>query len=275
MALVAVLAIGGYVVWSGGDGEPSTIVTAPPIDTTTTQPPATTTTTVAPTATTTVAPTTTTVPDDETATTTQPPATTTTTVAPTTTTTVAPTTTTTPAEVSVIFEISSDLSVVTFSLEEGLIGERTVVTGATSHVVGQIAVNFEDPSASELGSILINARTFSTGSALRDSVIRGQILESAKDEFEFITFDPTSIDGLPTEPSDTYAFTVTGDLTIRTITRSVAFDVTIDASLEELISGTATVQVLRSDFEVDVPGATVDTVTDEVQLTIEFVAEPV
>jgi polyisoprenoid-binding protein YceI len=232
VALIAVLAISGYVAWSGGDGKPSTTVTAPPIDTETT-----------------TGAVLTALLDDDAA----------------------------PVEAgSVTFEINSDLSVVTFALEEDLRGEHTDVTGTTSDVVGQIAVNFEDPSASEVGSILINARTFSTDSEFRNRAIRGQILESVNDEFEFIAFGPTSIDGLPMEPSDTYTFTVTGDLTIRTITRSVAFDVTIDASLEELISGTATAQVLRSDYELTIPSiSSVANVTNEVQLTIEFVAEPV
>lgn len=229
---VVVVAIGAYVLWSGGDGEPSTEVTAPPVAAATTVSSA-----------------------QETSEQTE---------------------TTEPAPAAAgVFEIQSDLSLASFVLEEDLRGTRTVVEGTTSDVVGQIVVNFDDPSVSEIGTILINARTIETDSSFRNRAIRGQILESATDEFEFITFTPTAIDGLPAEPSDTYTFTVTGDLTIRTITQSVTFDVTIDTSSETEISGIATAEVLRTDFDLNIPSVpSVANVTDEVQLSIEFVAAP-
>ena len=231
---VLVVGIGSYVLWSGGDGEPSTEVTAPPVVVATTVPS-----------------------DDSTS---DP----------------GSTDSTELVEVAAgVFEIRSDVSLVSFVLQEDLRGVRTVVEGTTPDVVGQIVVDFDDPSASQIGTILINARTIETGSSFRDRAIRGQILESADDEFEFITFVPTATAGLPSEPADSYAFTVTGDLTIRTITQSVTFDVTIDASSEGEISGSASAQVLRADFDLKIPSVpNVANVTDEVELTIEFVAEP-
>lgn len=233
--VVVLVGIGGYVLWSGGDGEPTTTITAPPITPETTEAPSDT--TVSETA-----------PEeaDE-----------------------------TPSAGAITFEIASGLSLVTFTLEEDLRGERTDVEGTTSEVVGQIAVDFDNPSASEIGTILINARTLETGSSFRDRAIRSQILQSADDEFEFITFEPTAIEGLPDEPADSYSFTVTGDLTIRTITQAVTFAVTIDASSEESLAGTATAQVLRGDFDLQIPSVpSVANVTEEVELTIAFVAEP-
>jgi len=234
--VIVLVGIGGYVLWSGGDGEPSTTITAPPISSEATEAPAGT----APAET---------VPEQASETTT--------------------------SVSSGTFEIAPSLSLVTFMLEEDLRGERTVVAGTTSDVVGQIAVDFGTPSASEIGTIIINARTLETGSSFRDRAIRGQILQSAEDEFEFITFEPTAIEGLPDEAADSYSFTVAGDLTIRAITQPVTFEVTIDASSEDSISGTATAQVLRSDFGLQIPSVpSVANVTEEVQLIIEFVAEP-
>lgn len=229
---VVLVGIGAYVLLSGGDGEPSTDATAPPVVVATT------------------------VPSSEAS---------------------ADVTDASDGGESAagVFEIQSDVSLVTFVLEEDLRGTRTVVEGTTSDVVGQIAVDFDDPSASQIGTILINARTIETDSSFRDRAIRGQILQSADDEFEFITFVPTATEGLPSEPADSYTFTVTGDLTIRTITQSVTFDVTIDASSLDEISGTASAQVLRTDFDLNIPSVpSVANVTDEVQLTIEFVAAP-
>ncbi len=69
---------------------------------------------------------------------------------------------------------------------------------------------------------------------------------------------------------------MTGDLTIRTITRSVSFDVVIDEASQSGVVGTATAQVLREDFDLNIPSVpNVANVTEEVDLELFFVAEPV
>lgn len=236
---LAVLVAGAAVfIWvSGGSGEPSTDVTAPTVATTTT------------TSTTAGDSTTTTEPDagDDGAVSAGP----------------------------IVFELTGE-SRATFTLQEDLRGQRTTVVGTTSNVVGQLVVDPADPSTAQLGEIIINARTLETDSAFRDRAIRGQILESADDRFEFIRFTPTSIDGLPTEPAESYTFTVTGDLTIRETTQPVTFEVTIEEAGAAGVVGTATAQVLREDFDLVIPSVpSVANVTEEVDLELFFVAEPV
>jgi len=59
-------------------------------------------------------------------------------------------------------------------------------------VAGQVAVDPTDLSTIQFSQIIVNARTFETDSGNRDRAIRGPIiLNSASDEFEFITFDVT------------------------------------------------------------------------------------
>lgn len=173
------------------------------------------------------------------------------------------------------YELTGE-SMASFTLQEDLRGVRTTVVGTTSEVAAQLIVDPADPSTAQLGTIVINARTLATDSEFRDRAIRGEILESARDEFELITFVPTSIDGLPAASSDEFSFTVTGDLTIRTITQQVKFEVFINEASAIEVVGIATARVLRSDFGLDIPSVpNVANVTDEVDLELFFVAEPV
>jgi polyisoprenoid-binding protein YceI len=170
------------------------------------------------------------------------------------------------------FVISSAESSVSFTLNEELRGADATVVGSTNQVAGEIVVDFDNPSASVLGDIAVNARTFATDSNNRNRAIRGVILNT--DTFEFITFSPTSIDGLPTEPTDEFTFTVTGDLTIRDITQPVTFEVQVSGSSDR-IEGSASSTVNRADFDLVIPNVPlVANVDEEVTLTIDFVAVP-
>lgn len=183
----------------------------------------------------------------------------------------APVETTTP-EPPKPYTISSAESTVIFTLQEELRGVATTVVGSTDQVAGEIIVDFDDPSASVLGDVVVNARTLATDSSNRTRAVRGAILDT--NSFEFIVFSPTSIDGLPTVATDSFAFTVIGDLTIRDITRSVTFDVQVSGS-EGRLEGTASALVKRSDFGLVIPNVPfVANVSEDVTLTIEFVALP-
>lgn len=179
---------------------------------------------------------------------------------------------TTAPEVPKPYTISSAESTVMFSLREELRGVATPVVGSTDQVAGEILIDFDDPSASVLGDVVVNARTLATDSSNRTRAVRGAILDT--NSFEFITFSPTSIDGLPTVATDSFAFTVIGDLTIRDITRSVTFDVEVSGS-DGRLEGTASALVKRSDFGLVIPNVPfVANVSEDVTLTIEFVALP-
>ena len=193
---------------------------------------------------------------------------------------VTPTVTTTPAAEPgdrLTYEIDQDQSLVRFILDEDLRGEPTRVVGVTDQVAAQIVVDFDDPASSQLGTIRINARTLATDSEFRDRAIRGQILDSAQDEFEFIEFTPTAFTGFPATvaPGDEVELEITGDLTIRTITNPVTFSVTLAAD-EAGVSGSGSAVVQRADFDLTIPNVPgVANVSEDVTLEIEFVALPV
>ena len=238
LGLLATLIVAGgaaYIWFSGGSGEPSVPITAPPIAT---QP---------------------TVPD---------------TSAPPITTSEAPATTEAPT--AVVYRISQEESVAEFRIGEILRGSPNQVVGTTDQVAAELLVDLTDPPSAQLGDVVINARTFSTDSSFRDRAIRSFILESASDEFEFITFTPTSIEGLPSSlGGGPITFTVAGDLTIRTVTQAVSFEVALTEATAERIGGRATATVMRSDFDLRIPNVqSVAGVEEEIELVLEFVALP-
>ena len=166
-------------------------------------------------------------------------------------------------------------SEVRFGLDEVLRGEPTRVIGRTDQIAGQIRVDFDTPSLSEVGTIRINARTLMTDQEMRNRTIRSQILQSSQDEFEFSEFQPTSIEGMPDSVTmgEPFTFTMIGDLTVRDITQPVTFEVTVTPVSEDEITGLATTQVMRADFNLVIPSVpSVADVSEEVDLEIEFTA---
>lgn len=179
-----------------------------------------------------------------------------------------------PAGGPVVFEIVSAQSQARFLIDEVLRGRPVRVVGATDQVAGQIAVDRNNPAASQVGLIRVNARTLTTDNEFRNRAIKNQILNT--NAYEFVTFQPTALSGLPASVAvgQTFTFQITGDLTIRDVTRSVTFDVTVTPVSETRIEGLATTTFPYRDFGLRIPDSpSVDTVADVVSLELEFVAE--
>lgn len=174
------------------------------------------------------------------------------------------------------FKIVAAESRASFTLEEDLRGVRTTVIGSTSEVGGSIMVDLANPSASSIGAIVINARTLETDNSFRNRALRSQILRSAQDEYEFIIFEPRALGNWSAENvplGESVSFDVTGDLTVAGVTRSVTFAATVELESETQLSGSATVNLLHGDFGLVIPDVrSVANVTDDVDLTLEFVA---
>ena len=160
-----------------------------------------------------------------------------------------------------------------FLIREELRGERFTVVGVTTEVVGRMRVDLSDLSRSQMGEILINARTFVTDSSNRNRAIRGPIL--AAEQYEFITFRPTEVIGLSgaAETEGEYSFSVVGELVVRDISRPVTFEVVARWTAGERLEGTASAIVLRSDFDLSIPSVPfVANVADEIGLELDFTA---
>ena len=121
----------------------------------------------------------------------------------------------------------------------------------------------------------INVRTLRTDEERRDRAIRSRILESASDQYEFTTFEPVRLEGLPgsVELGQTVAFQIVGNLAIRDITREVVFDAELTVVAPDRVEGTAVTTIMRGDYNLTIPNVPfVASVDEDVLLGITFVA---
>lgn len=172
-----------------------------------------------------------------------------------------------------VYKISSAESQVRFELDEDLRGERKTVVGVTDQVAGEIALDLTDLTMARVGVIQINARTLVTDNNLRNRAIQNEILDTG--QYEFITFAPRNITGLPASVGigEEVTFSIEGDLTIRNISQSTTFTVVARAISPDQIAGTASAVINREDFDLSIPSVpNVANVEEEVELYIEFVA---
>lgn len=183
-----------------------------------------------------------------------------------------------PAPAGVVtFVIDSARTVARYSVDETFINDNNrlgTAVGRTSQVTGQIALNFDDPAATEFGEFTVDISTLQSDSRRRDDAIRREWLESAS--YPVATFVVRDVLGFPAaaQEGQTVQFKLLGDLTVRTETRAVTWEVT--AKLEDdVLSGQATAFILLADFGVEPPSiAGILTVKDGVTLTLDFVMLP-
>lgn len=160
-----------------------------------------------------------------------------------------------------------------FYINEVLLGNDKTVEGVTSDVTGDIQFDLANPSAATVSTITINARDLSTDDNRRNGQIQNRILESSKDEFQYITFEPTSLVGLPETAAvgDTFNVEVTGNLTIRGVTLEKTFDVAVTVVSETELTGLGTATITHQEFELSIPNVPIVAgVEDDVRLEIEF-----
>lgn len=176
----------------------------------------------------------------------------------------------------VLFRINQDESEVRFNIYEELNGSPVTVVGTTNQVAGDVVVDFANPNTSQVGEIVIDLRSLATDNRFRNDAIRGRILQSSQDAYQFGRFVPTDISGLPTSPvavGDVITFTITGDLTLVETTKPVTFEMTLTVESETRLVGSGVAQVLYPDFNLRIPSVpSVANVSDEVNLFIDFVA---
>ena len=160
-----------------------------------------------------------------------------------------------------------------FLLDEVLRGSDFTVVGTTNQVAADLSFSLDDPQGAEVGTIRVNARTLATDSAFRDRAIKNRILYT--DDYEFVTFTPTELTGLPDAATVgvAFEFQMTGDLTITDVTRPVTFDVTVTPTAEGTLTGSATTTFAYADFELSIPASqAVQAVADELRLELTFTA---
>jgi polyisoprenoid-binding protein YceI len=173
------------------------------------------------------------------------------------------------------FHIDPAQSEARFIVDEVLFGNPNTVTGRTNELTGTISIDVNNPANTTVSAIQINARALATDNRFRNRSINRLILQSNQDQYQYITFTPTAITGLPAsaKAGDTFAFQITGDLKIRDVVQPVTFDVSVTADSDTQISGLAKTVIQRATFDLNIPKVEgVADVTEDVQLELQFVA---
>ena len=147
-----------------------------------------------------------------------------------------------------------------------------LAVGVTSEVSGEILVDRANPQNSSIGPIFVDVSQFTSDNQRRDNAIRERFLESAI--FPIVEFNPQEIQGLPESynEGEQISFQVSGDLTIRDVSKPVTFEVTFVGN-GNTINGEATTTILMSDFgfgPISIGG--ILNTEDEVKVTFSFVA---
>ena len=147
-----------------------------------------------------------------------------------------------------------------------------IAIGITNQVSGEVLVDRDNPQNSTIGPIEVDISQFTSDSARRDNAIRERFLESNR--FPTATFVPNQVEGVPQDYQEgqQIEIQVSGDLTVRDVTKPVTFDVTLEGS-GDTITGEATTMILMSDFgfgPISIGG--ILNTEDEVVVHFRFVA---
>jgi polyisoprenoid-binding protein YceI len=176
-----------------------------------------------------------------------------------------------------VYRIDPKQSRASYAVQETFFWENNrlfTAVGTTSAVAGDILIDRANPSASQVGEIVIDISQLTSDDSRRDNAIRRQWLESAR--YPKATFKTTAIEGLPATIAEgnPYTFRLTGDLTIRTSTQRVTWDVT--ATLDsDTLRGKATLQTKMTTFGFQPPRLADIGVEDDIILTLDLVAPAV
>lgn len=174
-----------------------------------------------------------------------------------------------------IFTIDSAGSQATFTIDEVLFGRPNTVVGKTSAVTGQIRVDQQNPSQSQIGQIRVDVSTLLTDSDFRNQALQHRILETDDPSNQYATFVAKSLTGLPSSIilGQPVSFHITGDLTVHGVTRSATFDAQVTLVNATTLTGRAQTTVRYSDFSMTIPNVpSVTGLGDTVKLALTFTA---
>lgn len=181
-----------------------------------------------------------------------------------------------PTNGGTIFTIDSSASQASFTIQEVLFGQPNTVVGSTNQVAGQLLINRSDPSKSQVGEIRVDLSAMKTDNDFRNRALQGRIFETGDSANQYATFVTKSISGLSSSVTlgQAFSFTITGDLTVHQVTRTVTFDVQLTPESQTECKGQATAAVRYEDFNLTIPNVpSVTGVSDNVTLALIFTAK--
>jgi polyisoprenoid-binding protein YceI len=182
----------------------------------------------------------------------------------------------TPEPARTLYRIDASRSQASYTVDETFFDARglTTVVGTTNAVAGDILFDAANPPASQVGEIVVDVSQLRTDEPSRDNAIRRAYIESLR--YPLATFRNASLTDMPLQWSEgvTFTFKMTGDLTVRDVTRPVTWDVEA-AVASGALKASATTAIKLSDFGIDPPNLSVLRVEDDMVLRLDLVAPAV
>jgi polyisoprenoid-binding protein YceI len=149
--------------------------------------------------------------------------------------------------------------------------------GKTKAISGSISVKADGTIDTASSKLVVDLSTLQSDVSMRDNFVRRNVLQTS--QFQNATFVPTQVSGLswPLPQSGPVTFQLTGDLTIRDVTKQVTWDVTgeIQDSQTGKASGSAKTSFTFADFNLNQPRVpSVLSIADTITLEVDVVLQP-
>lgn len=175
-----------------------------------------------------------------------------------------------------MYRLVPDQSEARYRAREQLLGRSLPndAVGRTKSVQGQIVFRADgsiDPAQSRF---TVDLATLQSDESRRDNYIKQNTLQVSR--YPTATFQPTQATGLPwpLPTSGQVTFQLTGDLTIREMTKPVTWNVTATFDGQR-VTGTATTQITFADFGLTKPQVPIVlSLEDTLVLELDFTMEP-
>jgi polyisoprenoid-binding protein YceI len=133
-----------------------------------------------------------------------------------------------------------------YRVNEVLFGQEAEAVGRTSDVTGTMTISGTTVTATE---VVVDMTTVASDEDRRDGQFRGRIMDTATYPTATYTLtQPIELGSVPAEGED-ITVSVTGDLTLRGVTRSVTFDLTARRS-GATIAANGIINVDFDDFQI-------------------------
>lgn len=163
-------------------------------------------------------------------------------------------------------------STANYRVREQLAGQNLPgdAVGKTSDLSGQIVGKTDGSILAADSKFVVNLATLQSDQSMRDGFIQRSVLNTA--QFPNATFVPTAATGLPTTlpPTGEVSFQLTGDLTIRDVTKTVTWDATCQPTSATQGTCHARTTFTFADFKLEQPRVPrVLSIADDIVLEVD------
>jgi len=141
--------------------------------------------------------------------------------------------------------------------------------GKTREFTGTLVIKPDGTIVSPESKFVVNMGTRATDRSQRDNFIKRSVLQT--DQYPTTVFVPTQVTGLPTPlpQAGQVSFKLTGDLTIRNVTKPITWDVTAQVQGND-VTGQATTAFKFEDFNLTQPRVPVVlSIEDNIKLELD------